>query len=129
MESKKNKLVKSTKHLQTALKQYEDDKSDLNFLTVAKAFEVLVEYCWRELKREVEDQGLEAPSPKMAVKEAARLNFITHPEQWIECIDARNNSVHDYFGITQDEFCEIAYQLLKLLQQSKTLYAKPKKGV
>lgn len=65
----------------------------------------------------MEDQGLEAPAPKMAIREAARLHFITKPEVWLECIDARNNSVHDYFGITQSEYCELAEEFLKLVQK------------
>ncbi len=119
MESKKTKLPKAIKNLEDALKIYQREKTDLNFLTVSKAFETVVEYAWRELKRKVEDQGLEAPAPKMAIKEAAKLHFISHPETWLECIDARNNSVHDYFGISESEYYELAEELLKLIQKSK----------
>ncbi len=121
MESKKNKLPNAGKNLEEALKIYNKEKSELHFMMVSKAFEITLEYAWRELKRRVEDEGLEAPAPKMAIKEAARLHFITKPEIWLECIDARNNSVHDYFGISQAEYCELATELLTLIQESKIL--------
>lgn len=100
-------------HLEAALAQYATDSSELNFLTAAKTFEVAVEYEWRDLKRLVEDQGLDAPSPKLAVKHAARLQMITEPETWMDCIDARNNSVHDYFGISEKEYIALATTLLR----------------
>ncbi|GEM_PF-1078286 len=118
MESKKNKLPKAVKHLEAAIKLYKTNKSELYFLTLAKTFETVVEYVWRELKRLVEDQGLEAPAPKMAIKEAARLKFISEPEIWLDCIDARNNSVHDYFGISEPEYCELAEDILRLIKKS-----------
>ncbi len=118
MESKKNKLRKAVGHLEEAMKLYEKDKSELCFLTLAKTFETVLEYAWRDLKRRVEDQGLEAPAPKLAIKEAAKLHFISDPETWLDCIDARNNSVHDYFGISEPEYFELAEVLLKLIKKS-----------
>lgn len=118
MESKKNKLPKAMGHLEEALGLYKREKTELHFLTLAKTFETVVEYAWRELKRLVEDQGLEAPAPKMAVKEAARLKYITEPELWLDCIDARNNSVHDYFGISEPEYYELAEKILQLIKKS-----------
>lgn len=116
--AKKERLEKASRHLEEALQQYRRDPSDLHFLTVSKAFEVLVEYAWRELKAVVEDEGLDAPSPKMAVKQAARLNLITEPETWLDCIDARNNSVHDYFGIPAKEYVALAEQCLNLIRKT-----------
>lgn len=120
MESrKKEKLPKAQKNLEEALRQYEAAPSELNFLALSKSFEIVVEYAWRQLKETVEDQGLEAPSPKMAVKQAAKLNLITDPERWLDCIEARNNSVHDYFGIPEKEYVSLAQQFLKLVQGMK----------
>lgn len=114
--SEPKKRHKALDHLEAALRQYAKESSELNFLTVAKAFEVAVEYEWRDLKRRVEDQGLDAPSPKMAVKHAARLQLITEPETWMDCIDARNNSVHDDFGISEKEYIALAKTFLRLTQ-------------
>lgn len=117
MESKKkNKLPDSKKHLEEALRRYDQDSSDLNFLTLSKAFEILIEYAWRRLKFLVEDQGLEAPAPKIAVKQAAKLKLIKEPEKWLDCIDARNDSVHDYFGISNTEYVQLTREFLTLVQ-------------
>jgi pyruvate-formate lyase len=121
MASKNNKVKKSLNHLKAAFKQYDKEKTELNFLTVVKAFETLLEYSWRELKRLVESEGLEAPSPKMAIKQAVKLSWISQGDLWLEAIDARNSSVHDYFGITEDEFCELAYEFMMLVEKTDVL--------
>lgn len=115
MGSKKvSPLEKAAIHLEDALAIYDKDASDeLAFLTVAKAFEVLVEYGWRELKRRVEDEGLEAQSPKEAIREAARIKIISDPAMWIKAVENRNASVHDYFGIGEEVFVKIARDFLK----------------
>ncbi len=118
MESKgKNKLPKAAKNLEEAIRNYQNNPTELGFLTLSKAFEILVEYAWRLLKEKVEDQGLDAPAPKMAVKEAARLKLITEPETWLDCIDARNDSVHDYFGISKEEYFRLSQKFLSLVRQ------------
>jgi hypothetical protein len=78
---------------------------------------VLVEYSWKMMKRRVQDDGLDAPSPKAAVREAAKLRLISEPDVWILCINARNASVHDYFGITREEFLELAKKLSILAER------------
>lgn len=117
MESKNEKLLSSIKHLEESLRQYNSKKTYLNFLTIVKAFELVIEYAWRNLKKSVEDQGLEAESPKMAVKQAAKIGLIDNPELWIECINARNNSVHDYFSIKQEEYIDLAIELLEIMKK------------
>ncbi|MFH0799505.1 MAG: nucleotidyltransferase substrate binding protein [Pseudomonadota bacterium] len=116
MGSKKTSpLDKAVLHLVDALAIYDKNASDeLAFLTVSKAFEVLVEYGWRELKRRVEDEGLEVQSPKEAIREAARLKIISDPEKWIKAVENRNASVHDYFGIGEESFIKIVRGFLKL---------------
>lgn len=121
MVSKKKRLPKAVNNLKEALDQYNKLRNELNFLTVSKAFEILLEYSWRDLRREVEDQGLEASSPKMAMRQAAKLNIITDPELWLDCLDARNDSVHDYFSISESEYIELAKDLLSLVKKSKFL--------
>ena len=76
----------------------------LYFLALTKAFEVAIEYSWKEIKRKVEDRGLEAFSPKDAIREGAKLGFIEEPEEWIDAINARNLSVHDYFSLSEQDF-------------------------
>ena len=111
MESKRTaKLRESLAHLEEGLRAYERRRKGdaLPRLALTKAFEVAVEYGWRELKRKAEDEGLDVPSPKAAVRQAARLGLIAEPEKWMELIDARNSSVHDYFGFGGDDIGRLA---------------------
>ena len=120
MESKKaGKLPLALKHLEDAIKIYAKQKSkkEIYFLAVAKAFEIAVEYAWKEIKRVVEDEGLDAPSPKEAIRKAAKINLVEDSQQWIEYINIRNLGVHDYFGIPEKEY--IGYSKRFLVEAKK----------
>lgn len=116
MASAKTKpLAKALTQLEAALKQYAKGAMPhgLEFLAMAKAFEVAVEYAWKELQRRVRDEGVDVQSPKDAVRQAARLGIIHSAEQWIEFINIRNNSVHDYFEIAESTFANRAKLFLQ----------------
>lgn len=126
MASEDIKLKKSLDNLKKTLKFMEQAKEtdkDVAFLSVAKAFEVAVEYAWRDLQKRIEEEGLDAPSPKAAVREAARINLIENAESWIDYISARNAGVHDYFGMTNEAYIEIAKEFLedaeKMIRKAK----------
>lgn len=108
VEKKIKKIREAEKKLDLAMQIYEKESKvelkGVHFLAVVKSFEVLVEYYWKFLKTKVEGEGLDAPSPKEAIRKSARLGFIDKPEKWIECINARNLSVHDYFGLNDKQF-------------------------
>ena len=115
-QGKREKLLKSIKNLEDALREYSipGSKGDLPFLALCKAMEVVVEYCWKEMKYAVEAQGLFAPSPREAIRQAATLGLIDDPEKWQQILTARNDSVHDYFGIPERQYVEMAQHLLVL---------------
>lgn len=120
MELKKSKkLDESLVNLKKSLKLLDDKKidQDVVMLSVHKAFEVAVEYAWKDFKRFVESEGLEAPSPKEAVRQAAKIHIIDHPEKWIEFINLRNNSVHDYFGVNEEYDLKLVREFLKLAEK------------
>ncbi len=109
------KLPKSIETLRAALQEYESrGGGELPFLTVCKSLEIVVEYAWREMKKMVEAQGLFAPSPKEAIRQAASAGFISCPEKWMKILLARNDSVHDYFGIPEDRYIDFVKQLLEI---------------
>lgn len=117
MASKKDdRLPNAISNLRKAVEAFSGagDDDELQFLALSKAFEIAVEYSWKELKRRVEDEGLEAESPKSAVRQAAKLGLISNPEKWLMCINARNSSVHDYFGISKKEFASLAEEFAGL---------------
>lgn len=118
MVLKKNpaKLVDAVKKLEEALKFYESQNKiseNLRHLALSKAFEVAVEYAWKEFKKRAEDEGLEVTSPKDAIRKAAQIGLISDPELWIEFIIARNDGVHDYFAMPEDDYLELAKKFLK----------------
>lgn len=116
LKSESAKLNESLSQLKAALKAYDqaNKESQLEFLALSKAFEVAVEYAWRKLKIMVEDDGLDAPSPKAAVKQAAKIGIISEADSWLACIDARNDSVHDYFGIPESDYVSLARKFISL---------------
>lgn len=117
MVSKKphDKLKESLTQLQSALEFYDADPKEhcMRFLAVSKAFEVATEHAWKELKQRVEAEGVEAVSPKDAIRQAARMHMIDSAEDWLNFISTRNSSVHDYFGISEKDFVELARKFLK----------------
>lgn len=111
----KEKIGSSLHKLEAALKFYDQgpDPDGVKFLAVAKAFEVGVEYAWKELKRRVEAEGLDAITPKDAVRQAAKMGLIKSAESWIGYINARNSGVHDYWGLSEKEYLAAAREFLK----------------
>jgi len=123
---KQHKLEESLSQLEQAILFYRDKKSpeEMRYLAVSKAFEIAVEYAWKELKRLVEEEGIEAVSPKEAVRQSARLGLIGSAEDWLNYLDLRNSGVHDYFSVDKKDFIAYASDFLK---ESKRIFQKPHK--
>lgn len=110
MASKKRRdFAESISDLKRCLDEYKPSEQarSTSLLALTKAFEISLEYGWKLLKREVEEKGLEANSPKDAVREAARVGIIDDPVLWLDAIDARNLSVHDYFSLGESDFVKL----------------------
>lgn len=82
---------------------------------IVKSFEVALEYAWKEMKSRAIDAGLEAYSPKDCVRVAAKLGLIESPEKWIVFINIRNLSVHDYIGVSDEDFDKALEEFVKEL--------------
>ena len=74
---------------------------------IIKRFEVAFEYAWKLMKAAAEYQGTEAAGPRPAIQEAVRYGWIDDPEFWADALEARNGSVHDYFGMTKVRYLAI----------------------
>ena len=112
----------STGKLQEAYSLLENMKGsnlheDVCYDAMVKRFEVAFEYCWKMFKIAAEFQGAEAYGPRPAIQEALRFHWIDNPDFWAQALDARNGSVHDYFGITKKEYLNI---IKKFLSETKT---------
>lgn len=56
-------------------------------------FEYCIELAW---KVAIKKLGSQTKFPKQAIREMARADLITSAEQWLDFIEARNNSSHSY---------------------------------
>lgn len=99
------KFKDSIKDLEHALTHLEKaKKDDFYFAGIAKQFEVCFEYAWKFLKQRVEEEGLEAVSPKEAIKQAGHIGLIKDVELWLDFLQDRNSAVHDYLGMSNSEY-------------------------
>jgi len=114
-QEKRPKLREALDHLAASLKFYdsEDRRDEVQWLAVAKAFEVAVEYAWKELKTMVEAEGLEALSPKEAIRQAAKIGIIHDAEKWLDFVNTRNISVHDYYNLSEEDYLALSRAFFK----------------
>jgi nucleotidyltransferase substrate binding protein (TIGR01987 family) len=80
---------------------------------VAKRFEVSFEYYWKFLKAAAEWQGTEAPGPRPAIAASHQYGWIEDPESWAGYLEARNAGVHDYFGLSSEDYAAKARAYLE----------------
>lgn len=118
MQKKQDKFELAIGDLESAIRIYEKNKASskderIYFMLLVKAFEILVEYSWKKLKVIVEDEGLEALTPKDIFKVAASVNLIDQPKFWLDAINTRNLSVHDYYSIPNDNYYHLAKEAIK----------------
>jgi nucleotidyltransferase substrate binding protein (TIGR01987 family) len=106
-------------------KESDPNKAEMIRDAYTKRFEILFEYTWKALKMAAEHQGVEAPGPRPAILEAIRFGWIEDGDFWAEALEARNGSVHDYFGISREAFFRIvkrfANEVATLLKALKKL--------
>ncbi len=113
-----SKLPNAIKELEHALSFQSKAATDKFFLSgISKTFEVCLEYAWKHLKQRVEEQGLEAFSPKEIFKTAAKAGLLQNPEFYIECINARNCAVHDYFGTDPKQYLALIAKFAVRVQE------------
>lgn len=108
----------SLNKLKVAFKMLDETDADHDRIgayedAVIKRFEVAFEYCWKMIKVAVEYEGREAYGPRPAISEAIHFGWIEDPEFWTQALDARNNSVHDYFGISRSVYFKIVNRFIK----------------
>ena len=114
MNNNTDKLKQAVKELTHAL-SFENKafKDSFYFSGITKCFETCFEYAWKYFKQKVNAEGLEAYSPKEAIKRAGQLELIKSVETWLEFLEARNNAVHDYFGFDDKDYLEIIKKFYK----------------
>jgi hypothetical protein len=64
---------------------------------------------------------LEAYSPKDIIGESAIIGLLKDSKLWIDCVNARNLSVHDYFSLPESGIVELATRFLKSTNKTFTI--------
>lgn len=72
-------------------------------------FEFTFEAAWKLMKTIAELEGLDAPSPKRAIRQSAVLELISAPAKWFEFLENRNLTVHTY----KEEVAQMVYKAAK----------------
>ena len=86
-------LKKANKRLKEAL---EVKPTRMNKDAAIQRFEFTFELSWKTMQAYIREQGLECLSPRNCIREAARLEIIDNPEDWIEYLKTRNLTAHTY---------------------------------
>lgn len=93
-ETLKKDFRKAVHRLREALK--EKSSKEIVIDGTIQRFEFTFELAWKVLKAKLEFQGLEALSPRAAIKEAFKARLIKNGSQWIKMLEARNKTSHLY---------------------------------
>lgn len=94
------KIEVQYKDLDKALMRLEEaivlTPTTINQDATIQRFEFTFELAWKLMKSVIDLEGLDAQSPRRAIRQAADLDLIDNPVLWFEFLDARNLTVHTY---------------------------------
>lgn len=112
---KLRRAVKALEHALTFLPQGKRDP--FYFAGIAKCFETCMEYAWKYLRDRAVHEGLDAQSPRGAIKVAGSIELIDDVEGWLKALDMRNLAVHDYIGVSDEEYLTVIRSFLPAVQK------------
>ncbi len=95
--------------LGTAIQAPQQDNR-LNIDATIQRFEYTIELFWKFLKHLLASQGVEALSPKQALREAYAMHLISDEATWIKMQNDRNQTSHSY----NIELADQIYSRIKL---------------
>lgn len=80
-----------------AVQAYNQEKENiLMHMALVQAYEVCFELSWKVLKDYLAENGILVYMPKEVIKEAFNKNVIENGQIWIDMLDARNATSHEY---------------------------------
>lgn len=97
-----SRLKERIENFNRAFKIYEEAVVEFNWdkilshMALIQSYEVCCELAWKVLKDYLLENGVSAYLPKQVVKEAFNKNIISEGQIWIDMIDARNATSHEY---------------------------------
>lgn len=121
-----DKLRESIAQLEHALSFEERIHDDPFFFAgIAKCFESCLEYAWKYFKRRALDEGLDAFSPKESIKLAGKLGIIENVELWLDFMADRNDAVHDYIGVSDEDYLKTIKSFAKEVKKIPLHFCSP----
>ena len=85
-------------------------------------FEFTLESEWKLIKAVLQYQGIEAATPRSAIKEGFRVGIIKDGDGWIDILEDRNKTSHIYdekeAKVIYNKIKDLHIKLLKDLEQS-----------
>ncbi len=85
--------------------------------SLVRRFEYTLEMSWKSCKRHLTEEGFSEAkigSPKSIMRLAFESGVITNVENWINYINARQDTSHDYSGEKADRVLEIVNDFLTM---------------
>lgn len=109
------KLEKACSQLEDGIKNARDQ---LGRDGVIQRFEFTFELLWKALKISLREKGVEARTPKDALKEAFSLEWINKESPYLNMLEDRNKTSHMYDKKTVDEiFNRVAKDYLPAIKE------------
>lgn len=116
------KAIESLDELRDAIAWTDGEASDgyrhFRLDAVAKRFEIAFEYVWKAFQDSARWQGTDAPGPRLAIQAAYTYKWIDDIDTWAGLLEARNIGVHDYAGLSADDYFEVAKRFESLARQA-----------
>ncbi len=80
-----------------AVNAYKNDRSNVLYhMALIQSFEVCFELAWKVLKDYLDVNGVRVYLPKEVIKEAFASEIIKNGQIWIDMLNARNSTSHEY---------------------------------
>ena len=121
IENKFDNFNNAVKRLNEVNIVYKKDNDDTMYRdSLIKRFEFTFELAWKTLREFLFVQGysLAIASPKNVIAVAYREGFINNEGIWLDMLDSRNATVHDYDGELSDKIAnDISNRYCKELQK------------
>lgn len=74
-------------------------------------FEYVIELMWKTLKRALEFEGIQPKTPRESVKEAFKIGWLDDEDEWLDMLDSRNTTSHNYLDeeLAEDNYDDIVH--------------------
>ena len=91
-----NNLDRSLQNLERALEL--PKSQELVIEGTIQRFETTIELFWKTLQRALRYEGLDPKTPRDSVKDAFQLGWLNDESAWLEMLDIRNRTSHQYLS-------------------------------